>query len=710
MVLAFLFYPSLLSGQDITESEKEEFQQIREKLERRGYIRQLEERSAFDLATVEAKIVEASYTGKSFPVATTDSRSSDFSPDGIRFYILGRSSRNIIEYELTIPWDIESAALKRELDISTEMGSGEQMFAVPHGLYLRKDDGIMMWVFNRTEIWEYTLSIPWNISTATPTGYKDLSEYVARSHDIDFKPDGTVLYIDDRINGSVYQFNLTTPWDIETAELDLVLDISAQQEAVRGIQLNGEGNRMYLMDTARRDVLEYYLTTPFDISTASYAGFFSVAGETTNPRGITFKSDFSAFYVTATESNTIYQYHLPQPEFFVSYSNGWNLAGIPVETTGFPYHQLFEKITQEPYKFESNSYSTSENLIPSSGYWILLGEEETVGFEGELLDFVVLDLNQGWNLVSGIGHSLPETAVEDAEGIITSAWYGFSGAYFTATDIEPGYGYWVRASEAGTVTLEHSAAKMLAAKQSEQPLQRFNPQEEFYSLHFISGRDTLQTLWFGGELPEEILPARFVMPPLPPAEAFDARFAGIESRLAEGAAPQIAMQSGEREIEIHLQTPGMVPIQSWEVVQMTGDGKPVDRQALSDGEAVALHPAGVTHIELVPLDSRFAEGSLDLPNQFALEQNYPNPFNPTTQIRYQLPTASDVRLDVYDMTGRHVATLVNGQVSAGSHSVTFDASNLSSGVYMYRLQARRSLGEGGQAGQYQQVKRLTVIK
>jgi|GEM_PF-1725877 len=79
------------------------------------------------------------------------------------------------------------------------------------------------------------------------------------------------------------------------------------------------------------------------------------------------------------------------------------------------------------------------------------------------------------------------------------------------------------------------------------------------------------------------------------------------------------------------------------------------------------------------------EGSEILPTKIDLEQNYPNPFNPTTVINYQLPESGAVRLDVYDMAGRQVATLVDGVVSAGRHSVQFDGSELSSGVYIYRL-------------------------
>lgn len=77
----------------------------------------------------------------------------------------------------------------------------------------------------------------------------------------------------------------------------------------------------------------------------------------------------------------------------------------------------------------------------------------------------------------------------------------------------------------------------------------------------------------------------------------------------------------------------------------------------------------------------------EMPTNYRLMQNYPNPFNPNTVISYQLAGNSDVSLKVFDMLGREVATLVDGRKSAGSYRVNFDASNLSSGMYIYRLQA-----------------------
>jgi hypothetical protein len=87
-----------------------------------------------------------------------------------------------------------------------------------------------------------------------------------------------------------------------------------------------------------------------------------------------------------------------------------------------------------------------------------------------------------------------------------------------------------------------------------------------------------------------------------------------------------------------------------------------------------------------------AEGDgRELPQETALEQNYPNPFNPQTVMQFTLRHETYVRLAVYDLLGREVATLVDGVRQAGVHAVRWDASGLASGVYLYRLRAGEEL-------------------
>jgi hypothetical protein len=76
-----------------------------------------------------------------------------------------------------------------------------------------------------------------------------------------------------------------------------------------------------------------------------------------------------------------------------------------------------------------------------------------------------------------------------------------------------------------------------------------------------------------------------------------------------------------------------------------------------------------------------------LPSVYTLSQNFPNPFNPSTQINFDLPRTGDVTLKVFDVLGREVSTLTNGKLDAGSHHILFDASNMPSGMYIYRIQA-----------------------
>ena len=86
--------------------------------------------------------------------------------------------------------------------------------------------------------------------------------------------------------------------------------------------------------------------------------------------------------------------------------------------------------------------------------------------------------------------------------------------------------------------------------------------------------------------------------------------------------------------------------------------------------------------------------------EFNISQNYPNPFNPTTSIKYTVPSNEYVTLKVYDILGNEVATLVNERKESGNYTVNFDGDKLSSGLYIYKLQA----------GKFSQVRKMMLLK
>jgi hypothetical protein len=124
--------------------------------------------------------------------------------------------------------------------------------------------------------------------------------------------------------------------------------------------------------------------------------------------------------------------------------------------------------------------------------------------------------------------------------------------------------------------------------------------------------------------------------------------------------------------------------------------------ALSSGSHTLTVSAGNINVDYVQLIKEVigAVGPNNLPTGYALEQNYPNPFNPSTTINFSIGNVSNVKLRVYNILGQRVATLLDAKMNPGSHSVIFDGSKLSTGVYFYRLEA----------GQFVSVKKMLLIK
>jgi len=140
------------------------------------------------------------------------------------------------------------------------------------------------------------------------------------------------------------------------------------------------------------------------------------------------------------------------------------------------------------------------------------------------------------------------------------------------------------------------------------------------------------------------------------------------------------------------------PIMGYEYKYLSNDGHYVKVETTNAG-VITKAEMGIAQI-VGDINTSNPNDRSDLPDGFALDQNYPNPFNPSTTISYSIPFSADVTLQVVDLTGRVVSRMEMPRQSAGTHKVAFDASHLSTGVYLYRIQA----------GGYAASRKFTLIK
>ncbi len=150
---------------------------------------------------------------------------------------------------------------------------------------------------------------------------------------------------------------------------------------------------------------------------------------------------------------------------------------------------------------------------------------------------------------------------------------------------------------------------------------------------------------------------------------------------------------------------GVSTIQGWAkigVVKANGNSNSLKNYSFNENS----NPGNYLYrLKIIDSDGSFKysstiEVNVALPKDFCLEQNYPNPFNPSTEIKYSIPEDAKVNISLYSITGQLVNVVVDEQQSAGYHSVRFDASRISSGVYFYQMTA----------GGFRQIKKLTILK
>ena len=183
-------------------------------------------------------------------------------PDGTKFYIVGSSGDEVNEYSMSTPYDVSTGTYVQNFSVSAQD-------TVPNGVEF-KPDGTKFYIVGDTgnDINEYDLSTPWDISTATFAQASSVSGEETSPTEVRFKSDGTKMFVTGFSGDDVNEYSLSTPWDISTASY--VQRLSTGDSTQYGLTFATDGTKMYTCGATLDYIKEWNLSTPWDLSTATF--------------------------------------------------------------------------------------------------------------------------------------------------------------------------------------------------------------------------------------------------------------------------------------------------------------------------------------------------------------------------------------------------------------------------------------------------------
>jgi hypothetical protein len=391
----------------------------------------------------------------------------------------------------------------------------------------------------------------------------------------------------------------------------------------------------------------------------------------------------------------------------VALATGWNLISNPVTNPipGDSVRQLYPT-SVNAYAFEfAGGYVQRYRLANGKGYWEKFPAAVSNSITGTPRTRDSIAVNAGWNIIGSISNTVDtSTIVSVPPGIRASAWFAYAGGYTQTTQIIPGKGYWVKANAIGKFVFANPLTA--PAKTSG----GVSAADVLHSVTITDANGNSQTLYFGADANNEVPVAMYDMPPAAPAGAFDARFESADGGTM--AKTHAAKVDDATEFVIDVQSTAYPLTVTWNVSGGTaayqlGDGN--GGKAFAAREMVGEGSIKVTNSGVSRLTIKLI-GNGQLPTEFALNQNYPNPFNPTTNIRYALPIDSKLTMEVYNVLGQRVRTLVNTDMVAGYHEVEWngrgnEGQQLASGVYFLQMAAKGANGKS-----FSDIRKLMLLK
>ena len=279
----------------------------------------------------------------------------------------------------------------------------------PHGLYF-KPDGTAFYYLGRTNhtVFQYTLSTAWDLSTASyaSKSFSVAPQITSLGMCVRFKPDGTKMYVVGLANGTIFQYSLSTAWDVSTASYDSKsFSVTSQDGAPSGFVFNSDGTKVILVGYGTDLLYEYGLSTAWDISTASYNSV-SYDPVVVNPADLVFNADGTRLFIISFGAS-ISSYTLGAPYSIVTASKDaatLSVAAQDTATDGVAFSDTGDKMYVLGYGNDvAYQYSTSTGAIltwPTNIEWAD-GSTPSTPAEGET-DVYTFTTDDGGTTYTGI--------------------------------------------------------------------------------------------------------------------------------------------------------------------------------------------------------------------------------------------------------------------------------------------------------------------
>jgi sugar lactone lactonase YvrE len=248
------------------------------------------------------------YSGLSKSVSAEETTPNGlfFSPDGLNMYVNGSSGDDVNQYTLSTAWNVSTASYVRVFSTSSQDSAPVDIFFKP--------DGLSMFIMGQTNdtVFQYTLSSAFDISTASYASKSfSVTSQEASPTGLWFKSDGTIMYVIGTTNDTVYQYNLGTAWDVSTASYASISFSGASQETgPTQVNLSADGLKMWITGVNGDDINEYTLGTAWNVSTATFVNNFYIGFQDANPSGLFIDSTANnRVYFVGQNNDTVYQYN-----------------------------------------------------------------------------------------------------------------------------------------------------------------------------------------------------------------------------------------------------------------------------------------------------------------------------------------------------------------------------------------------------------------